>query len=192
MLLKKTLKKIISLSFALFVVMPPIYATGSSIPNIKVVVTGGKLVLNASLKNGLSEEIIEAIKSGVPVSITYKAALKTKSPLFFNKKVTTRIIKRSIEYDTLQEEYNLINDIDKQITTKITDDFDEALSSMTTLENIPLIETNKLNKEKKYFAEVKAQLNSKKSWFPFDYILFFFHFSNFDTSWENSSSFSLK
>ena len=192
MILKKFLKKIMALSFAVFVVMPPIYATGSSFPNIKVVVSGGKLVLNTSLENGLSEEIIEAIKSGVPVSITYKVTLKTKRPLLFNKKIGSRIIKRSVEYDTLQEEYKLINDSDKQVTTKITDDLDEALTSMTTLKNIPLMETNKLNKEKKYFAEVKAQLNSERSWFPFDYILVFFPFLNFDTSWENSSSFSLK
>jgi len=192
MVLKKFLKKIVAISFAVFIVMPPIYATGSSIPNIKVVNTGGKLVLNASLKNGLSEEIIEVIKSGVPVSITYKVALKIKRPLFFNKKIDTRVIKRSVEYDILQEEYKLFNNSGRKITTKNTDDLDEALLSLTTLENIPLIETDKLNKDKKYFAEVKAQLNSKRSWFPFDYILFFFPFLNFDTSWENSSSFSLK
>ncbi len=164
----------------------------ASIVHIDIFNVEKKLVLNATLKGGLSEDIIEAIKSGVPVAITYTVVLKTKTPFFLDKKIVMRNLKRSVEFDTLKEEYRLTKVNGKKSNIRITSDFDEVLKAMTRLESIPLISTQKLNKDKRYYAMVKAQLNSKRSWFPFNYILFFMPFLNFDTSWEDSSPFSFK
>ncbi len=164
----------------------------ASIAQIDIFNVEKKLVLNATLKEGLSEDIIEAIKSGVPVAITYTVVLKAKTPFFLDKKIVMRNLKRSVEFDTLKEEYRLTKVNGKKSNIKITSDFDEVLKAMTRLESIPLISTQKLNKDKRYYAMVKAQLNSKRSWFPFNYILFFVPFLNFDTSWEDSSPFSFK
>lgn len=188
----RTISRIILFYIVILLFKGPVCAESASIAQIDIFNSGKKLVLNAALQNGFSENIIEAIKSGVPVAITYTVVLKTKTPFFFDKKVAVRTIKRSVEYDTLTEEYSLSKISGKQTKTKITSDFDEVLETMTMLQSIPLILTKDLNKEKKYYAMVKARLSSERSWFPFNYILFFVPFLNFDTSWENSSPFAFK
>lgn len=187
----KTIQRILSFTVILLFIQP-IYAESASITNINIFNTGKRLVLNASLKDGFSEEIVEAIDSGIPVRITYSIVLKRKTPLFLDKRVVVRKIKKSVKYDTLKEEYKLIDNNGKRTITTITNDFDEVLRIMTKLESIHLISNKRINENEKYYVRVKAELNSKRTWFPFNYILLFMPFLNFDTSWENSSSYTVK
>lgn len=180
------------LFIVIFLFVRPIYAEGASIANIDIFNTGERLTLDVSLIDGFSEEIVEAINSGVPVGITYTLVLKKKVPLFFDQKIVMRKIKRFVKYDTLKEEYKLIGDNGKRTVTMTTNDFDDVLRVMTKLKSIHLISNKRVNKREKYYVRVKAELNSKRAWFPFNYILFFMPFLNFDTSWENSSSYTVE
>jgi len=184
--------KIFLVSLAILLVNNPVYAKAASIANIEVFNTGKRLVLDASLKDGFSEDVVEAIKSGVPVGITYAVVLKRKIPFFYDKKVATRTIKRYVKFDTLKEKYNIIDNNGNKITKRITEDFDEVVKKMAQLDSIHLISNKKLDKKEKYYVNVKAELNSKQTWFPFNYILLFMSYLNFDTSWESSSPFTFK
>lgn len=191
MLMDKYIQIILSFIVTLLLIQP-IHAESASIANVNIFNTGKRLVLNASLKDGFSEEIVEAINSGVPVGITYTLVLKRKIPLFLDKKIVMRKIKRFVKYDTLKEEYKLIDNNGQRTVTIITNDFDEVLRKMTQLESIHLVSNKRINEKEKYYVRVKAKLNSKRAWFPFNYILFFMPFLNFDTSWENSSSYTFR
>lgn len=184
--------KIFLLSLAFLLLNHPVYAMTASIANIDVFDTGKRLVLDASLKDGFSEDIIEAIKSGVPVGITYTVVLKQKIPFFYDKKIVTRAIKRYVKFDTLKERYKLIEQYGKRKNKKITEDFNEVIRVMTSLDSVHLISNKKLDKKEKYYVSVKAELNSERTWFPFNYILLFMSYLNFDTSWKNSPPFTFK
>ena len=180
--------KIFLVSLAILLVNNPVDAKAASIANIEVFNTGKRLVLDASLKDGFSEDVVEAIKSGVPVGITYAVVLKRKIPFFYDKKVATRTIKRYVKFDTLKEKYKIIDNNGK----RITEDFNEVVRKMTQLDSIHLISNKRLDKKEKYYVNVKAELNSKQTWFPFNYILLFMSYLNFDTSWKSSSPFTFK
>ncbi len=184
--------KIFLILFVVLLLNNPVYASTASIDNIDVFNTGKRLVLDASLKDGFSEDIIEAIKSGVLVGITYTVVLKQKVPFFYDKKVVTRTIKRLVKYDTLKEKYKLTDNNGRKTTKRITEDFNEVVRTMTQLDSIHIVLNKRLNKKEKYYVSVKAELNSKRSWFPFNYILFFMSYLDFDTSWKNSSPVTFK
>ena len=177
---------------AVLLVNNPVYAKTASIVNIDLFNTGKRLVLYVSLKDGFSEDVVEAIKSGVTVGITYTVVLKQKVPFFYDKKVVTRTIKRYVKFDTLKEKYKIIDNNGRKTTKRITEDFNEVVRTMTQLDYIHLISNKRLNEKEKYYVNVKAELNSEQTWFPFSYILLFMSYLNFDTSWKSSSPLTLK
>ena len=188
----RTLKILSLLAIAFFLLKSPGAVEAAVMENIDIFSEGGELLLDASLRDGFSEEVVEAINSGVPVGITYTVVLKRKVPLFFDSQVALRKIARHVKYDTLKEEYALIDSNGNEKTKKITGNFDEVVQLMTRLESIKLISKKRIKQKGKYYVKVKAELDSKKTWFPFSYILFFIPFLNFDTSWESSSPISFK
>tara|TARA_B100000315_G_C14185326_1_gene410844 strand:+ start:15 stop:587 length:573 start_codon:yes stop_codon:yes gene_type:complete len=184
--------KIFLVTLAIFLANNSAYAKTASIADIDLFNTGKRLVLYVSLKDGFSEDVVEAIKSGVPVGITYTVVLKQKIPVLYDKKVVTRTIKRYVKFDTLKEKYKIIDNNGRKTTKRITEDFNEVVRTMAQLDSIHLISNKKLNKKEKYYVNVKAELNSKQTWFPFSYILLFMSYLNFDTSWKSSSPFTFK
>ncbi len=184
--------KIFLVPLTILLVNNPVYAKTASIANIDVFNTGKRQILFVSLKDGFSEDIVEAIKSGLPVGITYTVVLKRKSLFFYDKKVVTRTIKRYVKFDTLKEKYKIIDTNGKKTTKRITEDFNEVHKTMAHLDSIHLISNKRLDKKEKYYVNVKAELNSKQTWFPFNYILLFMSYLNFDTSWKSSSPFTFK
>jgi hypothetical protein len=63
---------------------------------------------------------------------------------------------------------------------------------MLTLKNIPLAHVFKLDPEEKYYARVKAEMEADGLWFPFNYILFFVPFNEFETSWAQSTPLTIE
>ena len=58
---------------------------------------------------------------------------------------------------------------------------------MLTLRDIPIAPIYKLDPNEKYYVRVKADLETDRFWFPFNYIFFFVPFSEFETSWAQTS-----
>ena len=58
---------------------------------------------------------------------------------------------------------------------------------MLTLQDIPIAPIYKLDPNEKYYVRVKADLETDRFWFPFNYIFFFVPFSEFETSWAQTS-----
>lgn len=181
------------LAFLSLIFSAPVYAkTTASIADVDLFNTGKRLVVDVSLQDGFSEDVVEAIKSGVPLGITYTVVLKRNIPILVDKKIVTRTIKKYVKYDTLKEHYKIIESNGKRLKKKIIMDFDEVTRVMTHLDSIHLVSNKWLEKKGNYYVSVKAELSSKKQWFPFNYILFFVSYLSFDTSWKNSSSFTFK
>ena len=62
---------------------------------------------------------------------------------------------------------------------------------MLTLNNIPIASTRSLDINEKYYVRVKADLDTERLWFPFNHLLFFLPFDDFDTTWTESSPLSI-
>jgi len=63
---------------------------------------------------------------------------------------------------------------------------------MSHLRDVPIADTLDLRKSKKYYLKIKSEMHSPDLVAPFNYILFFVSFMEFETSWQDSTAFLVK
>jgi hypothetical protein len=62
---------------------------------------------------------------------------------------------------------------------------------MLTLSNIPIASARRLVSNEKYYVRIRANLETDSFWFPFNELLFFLPFNNFNSAWAESSPLSI-
>ena len=150
------------------------------------------ITLDAELIEAFNEKVKEAIQSGVAMTFTYEIELLKQSSVFGDEVVSQNKITHTIQYDTLKKIYQFSSqgkNISRKVTTKSMEKYQEL---MLTLKDIPIAHNFKLEPEEKYYARVKAEMEAEGLWFPFNYLLFFVPFNEFETSWTQSTPLTVK
>ena len=150
------------------------------------------ITLDAELIDAFNEKIKEAIESGVAMTFTYEIELLKQSSGFGDDVVSQNKVTHTIQYDTLKKVYQFSSkgkNVNRTVTTKSMEKYQQL---MLTLKDIPIAHVFKLDPEEKYYARVKAEMEADGLWFPFNYILFFVPFDEFETSWTQSTPLTIK
>jgi len=150
------------------------------------------ITLHAELVDAFNEKIKEAIESGVPMTFTYEIELLKQSSVFGDEVVSHNKVTHTIQYDTLKKVYQFSSqgkNVSRKVTTKSMEKYQQL---MLTLDKIPIAHIFKLDPEEKYYARVKAEMEAEGLWFPFNYLLFFVPFNEFETSWTQSTPLTVK
>lgn len=155
--------------------------------------TGNKLItLDAELVDAFNAKIKEAIESGVAMTFTYDIELLKQSSGFSDDVVSKNRVTHTVQFDTLKKVYQFSSQgrsVSRKISTKSLEKYQKL---MLTLKDIPIAHTYKLDPEEKYYARVKAEMEADGLWFPFNYILFFVPFNEFETSWAQSTPLTIQ
>ncbi len=189
----KKLNPAFILSFFLFIVVPipSAFADSPNIVNIGVATKGKYVVMNGRLIDGFTEKITEAIESGVPMGFTFEIELRKENTAWVDSLVSSNTIRHKIQFDPLKKAYRF-SEVGKNVRRKIiTRKMSRYQKLMLTLKDIPIAPLFRLNPEEKYYVRVKADLETDRFWFPFNYIFFFVPFSDFETSWAQTSPLSI-
>ena len=150
------------------------------------------VTLDAELIDAFSEKVEEAIESGVAMTFTYEIELLKESSGFGDEVVSQNKVAHTIQYDTLKKVYQFSaqgKNVKRKVTTKSMEKYQQL---MLTLKDIPIAHIFKLDPEEKYYARVKAEMEAEGLWFPFNYLLFFVPFNEFETSWTQSAPLTVK
>lgn len=150
------------------------------------------VTLDAELIDAFNEKIREAIESGVAMTFTYEIELLRQSSVFGDEVVSQNKVTHTVQYDTLKKVYQFSSqgkNINRKVTTKSMEKYQQL---MLTLKDIPIAHIFKLDPEEKYYARVKAEMEAEGLWFPFNYLLFFVPFNEFETSWTQSTPLTVK
>ena len=145
------------------------------------------ITLDAELSDAFNESVTEAIESGVAMTFTYEIELRKQSSVFGDEVVSQNKVSHTIQYDTLKKVYQFTSqgkNISRKISTKSKEIYQQL---MLTLKDIPIAHIFKLDPEEKYYARAKAEMEAEGLWFPFNYLLFFVPFNEFETSWTQSA-----
>jgi hypothetical protein len=148
--------------------------------------------VNAELIDAFNENLLEAIESGVAMTFTYEIELLKQSSVFGDEVVSENKVTHTIQYDTLKKIYQFSSqgkNVSRNVTTKSTEKYQQL---MLTLKDIPIAHIFKLDPEEKYYARVKAGMEADGLWFPFNYLLFFIPFNEFQTSWTQSTPLTIQ
>lgn len=180
-----------------------------------------KVNVSAVLKGSFTKEIKESIDSGAPVTFTYFVELKRIRTLVWNETARELVIKRLVKFDTLRKVYltwekrgddedDIVFDAElsaaeyknkdnasqaakdpQAMEPMVIKEADRLERWMTRLENLEIAPAAELKHNSRYYIRARCEMKSIKLIPPFNYILFFVSFFNFETGWETSSPFYL-
>ncbi len=183
------------LVFAFFMLtlglVSPVSAVSPDVVNIGVGTNGKYVVMNARLVDGFTEKILEAIENGVPMGFTFEIELRKDNTLWVDSLVSSNKVRHRVQFDSLKKIYRF-SESGKNVKRKIITRKESRYQKlMLTLKDIPIAPIYKLDPNEKYYVRVKADLETDRFWFPFNYIFFFVPFNAFETSWAQTSPLSI-
>ena len=153
--------------------------------------TDQEVLLHISLEGGFHRELLEAVESGIPITITYYMKLYRKRGLWFDEEVLSKTIKHIVKYDALKKQYRVseINGIFSNM--KLTKHEPTMVRWMSEIEGQPLIPFHLLQPNEEYYVRAMADLKAVKSPFPLSHIPFLASLWDTGTPWTVSSPFTI-
>ena len=162
-------------------------AASPDVVNNGVGTKGKYVVVNARLIDGFTESIKKAIENGVPMGLTFEVELRQENTAWVDSLISSNKIRHKVQFDSLKKIYRFSESGKNIRRKKITRKDSRYQKLMLTLRDIPIAPIYKLDPNEKYYVRVKADLETDRFWFPFNYIFFFVPFSEFETSWAQTS-----
>ncbi len=102
--------------------------------------------------------------------------------------IVKRVIQRELVYKSLEKRYKFSTILGSKNKTIALKRIRNVRNKMIQLQNILVISTKYLKPKEEYYIRIKGEMSAKNYWFPFNYILFFVDFLNFETPWVESTS----
>ena len=149
-----------------------------------IVDTGSESMANLVLvrfrvEGAFAEDIVEAIQTGAPTTFTYLFRLFQERPSLVDPRVFSMQIQRTIQYDTLRQEYEVGIDGERHVAHSLA----EAERLMTDLEEIAVAVVSSLDPNYSYYVMVKAELAEVRLPFVFSFLRFLVAPFDFETRW---------
>ena len=116
------------------------------------------VVVSFELSDAYSDEIRQAISSGLRTQFTYDIELRMVVPAWVDRTVATAIVNTIDQYDNLTRRHSLSRTVDGRVQdATVTEDDAIARKWLTTLTRLPLIETKKLDPNRDYYVRISAR-----------------------------------
>jgi len=146
-----------------------------------IIELNGQMEVSFSVTNCCTGKLEEAIQSGVPTTFTFRMKLYLVRSLWPDKKMVSLTFKHSIKYDNIAKEYQFhFEETNNRLSVE---DFEKAKEIMAKVNGIKLLPTNRLQKGRKYYLDVKAELDPVRLPFGLENIFFFLSIWDVETDW---------
>ena len=117
-----------------------------------------RVVVSVELADGYTDEVKQAIASGLRTTFTYTIDLRMLVPGWVDRTVATSTVSLSDQYDNLTRRHTLQRVIDGRIDGTIVTDDDVAVRQwLTTLTRLPIVRTTRLDPGRDYYVRISAQ-----------------------------------
>ena len=159
-----------------------VWAQDARLANIIVTNTRDDLLIYLTVEGAFREEMVEAIKSGVPTTFSFFVNLYRKRTLWLDKEIAEVRVTNTVKYNNLKKEFVIKRswEGDKPITVQ---SFDEAQKLMSEVDSLKIVPLKALQRGKQYQIQAKAELSKVTLPFYLHYILFFISMWDFETDW---------
>jgi len=141
---------------ALFLVLS-LAAVSAEGLRIVPLVRGDSVLVSFELTGGYTEEVKDAVHSGLKTTFTYTVELRQDVPAWVDRTIATSVITNSVQYDNLTRRATLVRTLDGHVeSTEDTQDDTVIKQWMTTFQKLPLFATMDLEQNREYYVRVKA------------------------------------
>lgn len=160
-------------------------AADARINNVRVAPVNGEgaVSVSFSVSDAFTNEIDDAIKSGLATSFTFRVEVERRRTLWFDHGEADMRFKHTVKYDTLRDEYNVILE-EAGNTVERTKDFGRMKALMSDCNGITVRPEAGFIKGENYEIRIKAELHTIKLPMGLDYVLFFVKLWDFETDWH--------
>jgi len=132
----------------------------------------GAVYVSFTFTNGFTDDMREALRSGLETAITYDIELRKEVPVWFDRTLASVTVTASARYDNLTRQHQLSRTIDgRSEEPRRTDDEERVRQWLTSVERLKLFNTSGLEPNAEYYIHVRARSKPRTNWFffwPFD------------------------
>ncbi|RPJ58518.1 MAG: DUF4390 domain-containing protein, partial [Acidobacteria bacterium] len=130
-------------ALALALVFPPmgepVAAAGGEEITVRSLSRDGRILVSFTLTAGFTDELRDAIRSGLPASITYDVFLRRGSLLWFDRTIAHATVTASVRFDNLTRQHQLSRTIDgRGEEPRVTEDEEVVRVWLTDFRLLPL------------------------------------------------------
>jgi len=135
-----------------------LHAAAASL-RIVPIVRDDAVIVSVELSDAYTEEVRDAIASGLRTTFTYDLELKMDVPAWADRTVATATVTMSDHYDTLTRVHNLARAVDGRLEEAIvTSNETQVKQWLTSLSRVKLCKTSKLDPHHEYYVRISASV----------------------------------
>jgi Domain of unknown function (DUF4390) len=118
-----------------------------------------KVLVSFDLSDGFTNEVRDAIKSGLQTTITYTVELRAQAPIWMDRVIASAVLSSSVHFDNLTRRHTVVRTLDGRVEdTRVTEDDAVVKQLMTTADRIALFRTSLLEPNREYYVRIRAQV----------------------------------
>ena len=131
----------------------------------------GHVLVSFTLADGLTAEVHDAIRSGLPITFTYDIELRRAIGYWFDRTIGSATVTATVQYDNLTRRNQLARAVDGRMEdSKISEDEQVVRRWLTAFERLPLFSTRELETNGEYYVRVRSRTQPRVAWsfWPWD------------------------
>ena len=126
-----------------------------------------QMVVTLAIADAYTDDIREAISSGLKTTFTYDVELRMLVAGWMDRTIATSVVSISVQYDNLTRRHSLSRTVDGRMDEAVVTEDEEVVAKwLTSVERLPLCSTSKLERNREYYVRVSARKRPSRS-FPF-------------------------
>lgn len=123
------------------------------------IVGDNKVLISFELADAYTDDVREAISSGLRTSFNYDVELRMMVPVWMDRIIATAVVTTTDQYDNLTRRHSLSRVVDGRVEeATVTEDEAVVRRWLTTLTRLPLCATSKLDPSRDYYVRVSARV----------------------------------
>ncbi len=135
------------------------FATVQAAEGLRIVplVRDDNVLVTFELTDGFTDQVKDAIHSGLKTTFTYSVELRLDVPAWVDRTIATTVVTNSVEYDNLTRQATLLRTLDGRVEkSDVTSDDSTVREWMTSFYRLPLFKTRILETNREYYVRVVA------------------------------------
>jgi hypothetical protein len=127
----------------------------------------GAVIVTFEFADAFTEEVQQAIHSGLNVTFLYDVELRRGVPFWIDRTVASSTVGASVQFDNLTRRHQLSRTIDGRTEPDsiVTEDEDQVRRWLTAFERLPLFTTGTLEPNGEYYVRVRARTRPRTAGF---------------------------
>jgi len=142
---------------------------GAAVQTIQVtpLAREGRVYVSFRLSEGFTDEVTDAIHTGLTLTFLYDVDLKRSASVWFDRTIASATVSATVKYDTLTRKYNVTRAYDGRIESADTTDSEEIVRGwLTAFDRLPLFSSASLEANAEYYLRVRARTSPRTAlWF---------------------------